>query len=78
MDLYYIYSVIKYAGVTDMTDALVVDRERRLDYLLPSSEQLEALAISFQNKKRGLFALPDTSAPAEHGSKDAALHRHRF
>jgi hypothetical protein len=68
MDLYHIYSVTKYSGVTDERDALAVDREHRLDHLLPSSEQLEALQISFENKERGLFALLDASCPAEHCS----------
>jgi hypothetical protein len=52
-----------------------LDRERRLDHHLSASEQLEFFQISFENQKRGLFALPDASFQAEHGSKDAALHR---
>jgi hypothetical protein len=49
MVLYHIYSVIKYkyVGVTDVRNALAVDRQGRLDHLLPSLDQLEALQISF-------------------------------
>jgi hypothetical protein len=74
-DLYHIYSLIKYKyfGVTEERDALAVVHQCRLDHHLPFSDLLEAPQISFSNNKGGLFALLNTSPPAEPGSKAAAL-----
>jgi hypothetical protein len=54
MDLYHIYSVIKYKhiGITDKRNALAMDGQGQLDHL-PSLDQLEALHISFKIKKEG-------------------------
>jgi hypothetical protein len=45
MDLYHIYSVIKYKymSIADEVSALPVDHQGRLDHLLLSLDQLEAL-----------------------------------
>jgi hypothetical protein len=49
MDLYHIYSVIKYkyAGVISDRNALAVDRQRRLDHHLPSLDQLGSFPDPF-------------------------------
>jgi hypothetical protein len=57
VDVYHIYSVIKYGyiRVTGQRNTLDVDFQGRLDHLLPSSEKLEAPQVSFQIIKEGSY-----------------------
>jgi hypothetical protein len=55
MDLYHIYSVIKYeyVGVTDKRNTLAVDHQGQVNHPLPSMDQLEALQILFKIRQEG-------------------------
>jgi hypothetical protein len=68
MDLYHIYSVIKYkyVGINDKRNALAVDRQS----IGSPSTVFGSTGDSsnfFKKKKGGLFVLLDASSPAEHG-----------
>jgi hypothetical protein len=61
MDLYHVYSVIKYkyVDVTDEKDTLGAVCEGRLNHLLQPSDRFETLPIYFLNKRGGFCVLLD-------------------